>query len=149
MVGVSPVNAVRDASGDFGWRVEPIELWQGVKAARENDVFEDLARRARRAGMPAPFQPWQVDAARRYRALVEMHAAGAVKCVGLEAQGGSGGGGSFIDAFWMLAARSSGFESGSVAVLLWWCGAFDRLSGRMRTFARHFGRRALSPIGGW
>jgi len=73
------------------------------------DVFDAMERRARAAhdasgvqsAFVPPFTPGQVATARHYRAMVERHGAGGMRCASLEASvsGGSGGGGSFIDGF--------------------------------------------------
>ncbi|MCA2012410.1 hypothetical protein LCM17_13005 [Cereibacter sphaeroides] len=75
--------------------------FQGRDAARERDVFDLMADQAARRGGTAPLSPSQVDAGRRYGALVERHSSVGLKCVSVEAQerGGSGsGGGSYMDA---------------------------------------------------
>lgn len=80
--------------------------YRGRDAARQADAFdlmEDQARRAFRGSADAfvpPFSPGQVAVARRYRALVERHDAGGMKCASLETlRGGGGMGGDFMDAF--------------------------------------------------
>ncbi|MFD1913813.1 hypothetical protein [Halodurantibacterium flavum] len=80
--------------------------YRGRDAARQADAFdvmEDQARRAHRgaaAAFVAPFTPGQVAIARHYRALVERHDAGGMKCASLETvRRGDGRGGSFMDAF--------------------------------------------------
>lgn len=62
------------------------------------DVFDRMARDARRARRAEPFSPAQVAMARHYRDLVERYSSAGVRCSSLEALRSSSGGGSFIDA---------------------------------------------------
>ena len=72
------------------------------------DRHEADCARARKAGVAddklpqfaPPFTAGQVSIARHYRALVEQHDAGGMKCASLEGRAGGGGqGGGFMDAF--------------------------------------------------
>lgn len=74
--------------------------FQGRDAARARDVFDLMAEQVLRRGGSAAFTPSQVDAGRRYAALVERHSSVGLKCVSVEAQerAGKGSGGSFMDA---------------------------------------------------
>lgn len=70
----------------------------------EADVFDVMLAQARRrhGDSDAPFVPplsWgQIAIARHYRALVERHDAGGVRCASLEAGRSGGSGGDFMDA---------------------------------------------------
>lgn len=74
--------------------------FDGRHAARVEDAFDRMADQAARAGGPAPFAPAQVAAGRRYRTLVERHAAAGLRCASVEARvdGGGRGGGGLADA---------------------------------------------------
>lgn len=74
--------------------------FQGRDAARAGDVFDLMADQARRRGGSAPFTPRQVDAGRRYAAMVERHSSVGLRCVSVEAErtGGGSGGGGYMDA---------------------------------------------------
>lgn len=72
----------------------------------EADVFDammkdarDRAARRNNDAFTPPFTPGQIAMARHYRALVERHDTGGMKCSSLEAQRGDGSGGAFMDAF--------------------------------------------------
>jgi hypothetical protein len=71
----------------------------------EADVFDlMLAQAARRHGdsegpVVMPFSWGQIAIARHYRALVERHEAGGVKCASLEGGRAGGSGGDFMDAY--------------------------------------------------
>lgn len=77
----------------------------GRKRMEEADVFDammkDARDRAERQGAEfvPPFTPGQIAMGRHYRALVERHDAGGMKCSALDAQRGDGAGGGFMDAF--------------------------------------------------
>lgn len=129
ILAVVPVETRRDAeavakapdeaSADECWTWEACGH-KGRMAVRALDQFEAMNKRARRAGLPDEFTPPQVEAARLYRAMIEKHSAGAVKCVSLEAQGGGGGGG-FIDAYLdtgrMITAMSNAIGGGAALEL--------------------------------
>lgn len=73
----------------------------GNDALRRGDAFDVMQEKARgRAGRDADelFTAGQVSAGRDYAALYERCAAAGVKCSSVEALGGGGGQGSFIDA---------------------------------------------------
>ncbi|ARU02986.1 hypothetical protein [Yoonia vestfoldensis] len=73
----------------------------GHDALRRGDAFDVMMEKARgRAGKEAPplFTAGQISAGRDYAALYERCAAAGVKCSSIEALGGCGGQGSFIDA---------------------------------------------------
>lgn len=75
--------------------------FEGRDAARAADVFDTMVLQARRRGGNDPLTPAQIDAGRRYGALVERHSSVGLKCVSVEAQdrGSQGsGGGSYMDA---------------------------------------------------
>ncbi|SCY61776.1 hypothetical protein [Paracoccus tibetensis] len=103
---VTPNVVMPDASTKSGYKVEATG-WRGFKAARAIDIFDDLERRElaraqKEKREPAlPFSREQVDIARRYRDLVEMHTAGGMKCASIETRtdGVGGGSGEFIDAY--------------------------------------------------
>ncbi|MTH76327.1 hypothetical protein [Paracoccus aestuariivivens] len=105
-VSVTPHVMLPDEKSDDGWKAERTG-WRGFKAARAMDIFDDLERRAAnrkdKDGNPgvSPFTKGQVNAARRYRDMVERHSAGGMRCSSLEAQRASGpsSGGEFMDAF--------------------------------------------------
>jgi hypothetical protein len=71
--------------------------WRGRDAARALDVWDTMARQARRAGGVDPFTAAQVAAGRAYGALVERHEARGLRGVSVETmmagRGGPGGGG--------------------------------------------------------
>lgn len=71
--------------------------FRGRDAARAMDVWDVMARQARRAGGDEPFTRVQVAAGRAYAALVERHAARGLRGVSVETmavgRGGQGGGG--------------------------------------------------------
>jgi len=72
-----------------------------IRSADAFDVMQATAGRSRRNRQkPAAvlFTPSQIKAGRDYGALFERHEAAGVKCSSLEAQGGAGAGGSFVDA---------------------------------------------------
>ncbi|MDO5621930.1 MAG: hypothetical protein Q4G24_10715 [Paracoccus sp. (in: a-proteobacteria)] len=94
-----PVRMVPDGSA-AGWRADAVGF-RGLSAVQALDVFDDLERRAKRAGKPVPFTPGQVAMGRRYRDLVERHDAGGMRCASLEVRAGVGpsAGGEFMDAF--------------------------------------------------
>ncbi|SMO63952.1 hypothetical protein [Paracoccus laeviglucosivorans] len=107
-VAVTPhVNAPKpDAIGRRDDYITQFTGWEGFKASRAADIFDDLDRRAAartdKDGKPckSPFTRSQVTVARLYRDLVERHDAGGMKCASMEARGGGGiSGGEFIDAF--------------------------------------------------
>lgn len=86
-------------TGAAGWEPQPAG-YRGRDAVQVMDVFDTMARAASGRDEAAPFTAGQVAAARQYRALVERHEAGGMRCASLEAVGrGGGGGGAFIDAF--------------------------------------------------
>lgn len=103
---VTPNVVMPDPASKTGYKVEATG-WRGFKAARAIEIFDDLERRElaraqKEKREPAPpYSKAQVDVARRYRNLVEMHAAGGMKCASIEARtdGGGGGNGEFIDAY--------------------------------------------------
>ncbi|WP_322889322.1 MULTISPECIES: hypothetical protein [unclassified Yoonia] len=73
----------------------------GHDALRRGDAFDVMMEKARgRAGKDAPplFTAGQISAGRDYAALHERCAAAGVRCSSVEALGGGGGQGSFIDA---------------------------------------------------
>lgn len=73
----------------------------GHDALRRGDAFDVMQEKARgRAGKDAAplFSAGQISAGRDYAALYERCAAAGVKCSSIEALGGAGGQGSFIDA---------------------------------------------------
>ncbi|MBN8294961.1 hypothetical protein JI664_23520 [Rhodobacter sp. NTK016B] len=74
--------------------------FSGRDAARASDVFDVMEQQAQRRGGSAPFTPSQVDAGRRYSAMVERHSSVGLKCVSVEAQDRSqgSGAGSYMDA---------------------------------------------------
>ena len=102
---VTPNVVMPDPKTDSGYKVEAIG-WRGFRAAKAIDVFDMLeqreiarAHKAKRDPIFA-FTRAQIDIARRYRDLVEHHAAGGMKCASLEARSGGGGtSGEFIDAY--------------------------------------------------
>jgi hypothetical protein len=71
--------------------------WRGRDAARALDVWDTMARQARRAGGADPFTAAQVAAGRAYGALVERHEARGLRGVSVETmmagRGGPGVGG--------------------------------------------------------
>lgn len=71
--------------------------WAGCNPVRAADVFDRMMRVAGE-GAP-PFSAGQVAMARRYRALVERHDAGGVRCSDLVGPQGGGSGGDFMDAY--------------------------------------------------
>lgn len=75
--------------------------FRGRDAARAMDVWDYMARQARRAGGTEPFTRAQVATARAYAALVERHVARGLRGISVETmmagRGGSGGQG-FADA---------------------------------------------------
>lgn len=71
--------------------------WAGCSPVRAADVFDRMLRAA--AEGKEPFTEGQVAMARRYRALVERHDAGGVRCSDLVGQQGGGAGGDFMDAY--------------------------------------------------
>ncbi|TJZ86146.1 hypothetical protein [Paracoccus hibiscisoli] len=102
---VTPNVVMPDPKTNSGYKVEATG-WRGFRAAKAIDVFDvleqrEIARATKAKRPPAlPFTRAQVDIARRYRDLVEHHAAGGMKCASLETRGGGGGtGGEFIDAY--------------------------------------------------
>lgn len=70
---------------------------RGRDAARAMDVWDQMARQARRAGGTDPFDQAQVATGRAYAALVERHAARGLRGVSVETmavgRGGAAGGG--------------------------------------------------------
>ncbi|MEY8117634.1 hypothetical protein AB9F26_05105 [Falsihalocynthiibacter sp. BN13B15] len=77
--------------------------FEGRKALRAADIFDVMnAQAARRSQGANMFSKRQMDAGRLYRDLVERHSSAGVKCSSLEATGGGGSGGNFMDA--VLAA---------------------------------------------
>ncbi len=94
--------------------VGAMSVRDGFSRMEEADVFDRMERAARDAWSKAlsllpeaeqarlryvpPFSSGQVAMARRYRALVESHSAGGVKCSTLDGSGGGDGGG-FMDAY--------------------------------------------------
>ena len=74
------------------------------RAADVWDAMEQAAllahgRRGDEAAFVPPFDPAQVEMARRYAHLTERHSAGGIRCASLEAGRAGGGGGGFIDAY--------------------------------------------------
>jgi hypothetical protein len=71
--------------------------WRGRDAARAQDVWDEMATQALRAGGDEPFSRAQVAAGRAYGALVERHEARGLRGVSVETmmagRGGPGGGG--------------------------------------------------------
>lgn len=84
-------------NGADGW-VQADAGFAGYQPIRAADVFDLMLRSAERAGLAAPFTPGQVEMGRRYRALVERHDAGGIKCSDLIGRPG-GAGGDFMDAY--------------------------------------------------
>jgi hypothetical protein len=83
-----------------GWEVQD-SGYRGRDALCQADVFDVMARQARRAGaQEAPFSASQVNVGRTYRDLVERLAAAGVRCSSLEGRAASGraGGGDWIEA---------------------------------------------------
>lgn len=72
--------------------------WQGRSTVARADVFDAMLREAERRGAARPLSAGQIEIGRRYRALVERHSAGGVRCASLEAEVRGPGGGAFIDA---------------------------------------------------
>lgn len=74
--------------------------WQGRKAARCADVFDQMLISARRAKKDAPLTKGQIVMARFYRDLNERHASAGVRCSSLESvsRSSGGSGGEWIDA---------------------------------------------------
>ncbi|WP_411839234.1 hypothetical protein [Paracoccus sp. ME4] len=102
---VTPNVLMPDPKTPSGYKIEATG-WRGFRAAKAIDIFDVLeqreAARARKENRDpvSPFTRPQIDIARRYRDLVEHHAAGGMKCASLETRGGGGaGGGEFIDAY--------------------------------------------------
>lgn len=95
-------------SGDDEWELKPSgELGADgapVKSIIRSDAFDVMMHRARvshrgsEVSFVAPFTPGQIAMARDYRNLFERHASAGVRCSSVEASGGGGTGGSFIDA---------------------------------------------------
>ncbi|MBD3785646.1 MAG: hypothetical protein IE922_01570 [Sphingomonadales bacterium] len=73
--------------------------YRGRDAARAADVFDRIEASARRSRSAMPFSPGQIEAARRYRGMVERHDAGGIKLASLEGRGAGGSGGDFMDAY--------------------------------------------------
>lgn len=71
----------------------------GWKPIRAVDVFDRMLKAAAEADRAAPLTPGQIAMARRYRALVERHDAGGIKCSALDGRTGGGAGRDFMDAF--------------------------------------------------
>jgi hypothetical protein len=71
--------------------------FRGRDAARAMDVWDEMARQARRAGGTEPFSRQQVATGRAYAALVERHSACGLRGISVETmlagRGGQGGGG--------------------------------------------------------
>ena len=105
-VAFVPHVVMPDEKAADGYKVERTG-WRGFAAVRAADIFDDLERRAAsrkdKDGNPdrSPFTKGQVNAARRYRDLVERHDAAGMKCASLEVRNaaGPGGGGEFMDAY--------------------------------------------------
>lgn len=90
MVRVAPVSMQLTAEG---WAPQH-GGHRGRDAARAADVFDEMARQARRAGGEDPFTPRQKAAGRIYAALVERHSAVGLKGRSIETMlTGRGGGG--------------------------------------------------------
>lgn len=84
--------------GDDGYVVKP-SGFLGRRTMRSADSFDVMEAKAKAANGSPPFTSHQVAIGRRYRDVVERHAAAGAKCSSLEAlSGGSSDGGSFIDA---------------------------------------------------
>lgn len=87
-----------DARGQQKWDAAPTGY--GHRASvRAADVFDRMLKAALDAERPSPFSPAQIAMARRYRALVERHDAGGVKCSALDGRAGGGTGRDFMDAY--------------------------------------------------
>ena len=84
-------------NGKDKWEVHEAG-WAGFQPVRAVDVFDRMGKAAADAERPAPFTPGQVAVARRYRALVERHDAGGIKCSDLVGRTG-GSGRDFMDAY--------------------------------------------------
>lgn len=114
---VTPHVMMPDPKDKTGWKAEETG-WRGFKAAQAIDIFDQLAIKAAKRDQAPPFTKGQVNAARRYRDLVERHSAGGMKLASLEGRvaSGSGKGGDFMDAFmaegqtieWMQQAIGNG-----------------------------------------
>lgn len=85
-------------NGKDKWEVHEAG-WAGFHPVRAADAFDFMIAAAVRAKQPAPFQPGQIAMARRYRALVERHDAGGIKCSALDGRTGGGAGRDFMDAY--------------------------------------------------
>lgn len=87
-----------DARGQQKWTAAPTGYGHGA-SVRAADVFDRMLKAAAGADREPPFSPGQVAMARRYRALVERHDAGGVKCSALDGRTGGGAGRDFMDAY--------------------------------------------------
>lgn len=87
-----------DARGQDKW-AEKEGGFAGWNPIRQADVFDLMEASARRRSEPAPFTPAQIAVARHYRALVERHDAGGIKCSALDGRTSGGTGRDFMDAY--------------------------------------------------
>lgn len=86
--------------GEDAW-VQADAGFAGWRPIRAVDAFDRILLSAMRAGLAAPLSPGQVAMGRRYRALVERHDAGGVRCTDLvgAVTGEAGSGADFMDAY--------------------------------------------------
>ncbi|SDL36817.1 hypothetical protein SAMN04487971_109133 [Paracoccus chinensis] len=87
-----------DARGQDKW-AEKEGGFAGWNPVRQMDVFDLMEASARRRDEDVPFTPAQVAVARHYRALVERHDAGGIKCSALDGRTSGGTGRDFMDAY--------------------------------------------------
>ena len=98
IITFDPVVMMPDGKSESGWRAEAMG-YRGRSAARAADVFDRIEASVRRSRSAMPFSPGQIEAARRYRGMVERHDAGGIKVASLEGRGAGGSGGDFMDAY--------------------------------------------------
>lgn len=129
---VVPVAPVVMRLTNDGWQPEH-GGWRGRDASRAADVFDEMARQARRAGGEDPFTARQVAAGRLYAAMVERHSAVGLKGRSIETMlsGRSGRGGDGI----MDAILDEGERIASMRAAIGdgWALAVVRQSKRQRT----------------
>jgi hypothetical protein len=102
--GCGPEIPEAPARGAVRLRIDPDR--PGARSAlMRADVFDAITLAAARRGAAAPLSAVQICAGRHYGALFERHACAGMRGSSIEAvRGGSGGGGSFVDA--VLADRA-------------------------------------------
>lgn len=73
--------------------------YRGRSTIRQADVFDRMIAAAERAKQPWPLTPGQIAAGRRYCALVEWRAAGAIRCSQIDGREAGSGERDFMDAY--------------------------------------------------